>query len=344
VTGDTDALKPFTRTSRANRSAFSRLANTPNCTAQPDSEVDAAADVAWWDLAGFSTAAAARAGFGAADRGAAADGGGVGFCAGVVDFAVRCAGALASLGRTAASPGRAACAPDACLGACDVPDDCGALDDCGFDACELAVGELAACGVPDVCDAPLDCDLDGCELAAGELAGCGVLDAGVLVVGEPAAGDSLCALDESGVAGRAAPGCTVGCSGPLGCGIAGPLLPAASVGECESSPKLIVYDLNGGSSDELGAVPAGTGAEGPFGPDNSSGTNNTISTTRMIAPVSRSFTRSSTVGTKPPQSSVRQPTSFSSSVKQAPCARAAARSPSLLGVPVGPPVRHMCRT
>jgi len=31
----------------------------------------------------------------------------------------------------------------------------------------------------------------------------------------------------------------------------------------------------------------------PLGPDNSSGTNNTIKTTRMIAPVSRSFTRNS---------------------------------------------------
>ena len=94
----------------------------------------------------------------------------------------------------------------------------------------------------------------------------------------------------------------VGCSGPLGCGIAGPLLaaalpaalPAGWVCECESSPKLIVYDLNGGSSDEGGAAPAGAVAAGPFGPDNSSGTNNTIKTTRMIAPVSRSFTRSST--------------------------------------------------
>jgi len=44
-----------------------------------------------------------------------------------VDFTVRCAG-------TAASPGRAACALDAC----DVP------DDCDFGACELGAIELAA--------------------------------------------------------------------------------------------------------------------------------------------------------------------------------------------------------
>lgn len=57
--GDTLALKPFTRTSSAKRSAFSRLANTPSCTAQPDSE--------------FGVAPPALAGFGAADarRGAA---------------------------------------------------------------------------------------------------------------------------------------------------------------------------------------------------------------------------------------------------------------------------------
>jgi hypothetical protein len=137
--------------------------------------------------------------------------------------------------------------------------------------------------VPDDCGAPV-----GCELVADELG----------------AAVSLCVFDASDVA---APGCKVGCSGPLGCGIAGPLLSADSDRECESSPKLIVYDLNGGSSDEFGAGPAGTGAEGPFGPDNSSGTNNTIRTTRMIAPVSRSFTRSSTVGTKPPQSSEWRP-------------------------------------
>jgi hypothetical protein len=193
----------------------------------------------------------------------------------VADFTVRCAGA-------AASPGRAACALDACDVplACDLPDDCCALDDCDFGSGEPAVGELGACGVPDACDAP-----DACELVVGELA---------------AAGGSPCGFDVSGVG---APGCTAGCSGPLGCGMAGPLLPVASARECESSPKLIVYDLNGGSSDEVGAEPADTGAEGAFGPDNSSGTNNTIRTTRMIAPVSRSFTRSSTVGTKTLQSS-----------------------------------------
>jgi hypothetical protein len=193
------------------------------------------------------------------------------------------------------------------LDACGAPDDCGALDacdepddcDCGACefACDLAAGELPACGAPDVCGVPDGCcalgacdALVGCELVAGEPGAAGV--------------DSLCVFDASDVD---APGCTVGCSGPLGCGIAGPLLSADSDRECDSSAKLIVYDLNGGSSDEFGAALAGTGAEGPFGPDNSSGTNNTIRTTRMIAPVSRSFTRSSTVGTKPPQSSEWRP-------------------------------------
>jgi hypothetical protein len=191
------------------------------------------------------------------------------------------------------------------LDACGAPDDCGALDacdepddcDCGACefACDLAAGELPACGAPDVCGVPDGC----CALGACDApVGC------ELVAGEPGAAgvDSLCVFDASDVA---APGCTVGCSGPLGCGIAGPLLSADPDRECESSLKLIVYDLNGGSSDEFGPGPAGTGAEGPFGPDSSSGTNNTIRTTRMIAPVSRSFTRSSTVGTKPPQSSER---------------------------------------
>jgi hypothetical protein len=163
------------------------------------------------------------------------------------------------------------------------------------------VGELAACGVPAACDAPDDCDLGVGELAVGEPVPCVAPEACEPVAGElAAAGGSLCAFDAAGVG---AAGCTAGCSGPLGCGMAGPLLPVDSGRECESSPKLIVYDRNGGSSDEVGAEPADTGAEGAFGPDNSSGTNNTIRTTRMIAPVSRSFTRSSTVGTKPLQSS-----------------------------------------
>ena len=179
-------------------------------------------------------------------------------------FTGRCAGA-------AASPEGAACA----LAGCDAPLACDVLDDCEFGA-----GEPAACGVPNVCDASDD------PCAA--------------VVALLAAGGSPCAFDASGVG---PPGCTVGCSGPLGCGMAGPLLPVDSGRECESSPKLMVYDLNGGSSDEVGLEPADAGAERPFGPDSSSGTNNTIRTTRMIAPVSRSFTRSSKVGTKTLQSS-----------------------------------------
>ena len=237
--------------------------------------------------------------------------GGVAFCAGALDFTVRCAG-------TAASPGRATCALDAC----DVP------GDCDFAAGEPVLDEPAACGALDACDVLDDCDwaavgeLAVCELAAGGASGPCELGGGELAVGEPASGepgasevivgelaadDSLCAFAASGVG---VPGCTVGCAGPLGCGMAGPLLPADSGRECESSPRLMVYDFNGGSSDEVGAEPAGTGAEGPFGPDNSSGTNNTIRTTRMIAPVSRSFTRSSTVGTKPLQSSGRRGTSI----------------------------------
>jgi hypothetical protein len=225
---------------------------------------------------------------------------------------VRCAG-------TAASPGRAPCALDAC----EVP------DDCDFAAGEPALDEPAGCGALDACEVLGDCDwavgeLAVCELAAGTSGACD-WGGGELAVGEPACGESeasaseviegelaaadgsLCAFAASGVG---VPGCTVGCAGPLGCGMAGPLLPADSDRECESSPRLMVYDFNGGSSDEVGAEPAGTEAEGPFGPDNSSGTNNTIRTTRMIAPVSRSFTRSSTVGTKPRQSSGRRGTSI----------------------------------
>jgi hypothetical protein len=70
----------------------------------------------------------------------------------------------------------------------------------------------------------------------------------------------------------------------------------------------MVYDRNGGSSDDGEAAPVAGGiAAGPFGPDNSSGTNSTTKTTRMIAPVSRSFTRSSKVGTMSLQSSDGDP-------------------------------------
>jgi hypothetical protein len=183
---------------------------------------------------------------------------------------VRCGG-------VAASPGRAVCV----LG-------CGrALDGCEPPTC----AGVGACDAPAPCGALPACDPGADEFAAVELPACDATSAA-----------SLCACAASDVA---APGCTVGCAGPLGCGIAGPLLSAEADRACESSPKLMVYDLNGGSSDEVGAAPAGTGADGPFGPDNSSGTNNTIRTTRMIAPVSRSFTRSTTVGTKPLQSSGR---------------------------------------
>ena len=85
--------------------------------------------------------------------------------------------------------------------------------------------------------------------------------------------------------------------------MAGPLPLEAAARACESSLKLIVYDLNGGSSEELAPAAAGAGADEPFGPVSSSGTNNTIKTTRMIAPVSRSFTSNSKMGTKPPLSS-----------------------------------------
>ena len=61
-----------------------------------------------------------------------------------------------------------------------------------------------------------------------------------------------------------------------------------------SSARSMVYERNGGSSEEVAAAcGAGADREGPL---SSSGTNNTISTTRMIAPVSRSFTRLSTMG------------------------------------------------
>jgi hypothetical protein len=77
--GDTLALKPFTRTSSANRSAFSWLENTPNCTAQPDSgfeaadgllgfavdELDASADeAAFGAFKGFEWTGALAAGLG----------------------------------------------------------------------------------------------------------------------------------------------------------------------------------------------------------------------------------------------------------------------------------------
>ena len=83
-----------------------------------------------------------------------------------------------------------------------------------------------------------------------------------------------------GAASACAPASGAGCSGPLALGV--PLRDRAS------SPKLMVYERNGGSSADDAAT-AARGA-GRIGPVNNSGTNNTIRATRMIAPVSRSFT------------------------------------------------------
>ncbi len=92
-----------------------------------------------------------------------------------------------------------------------------------------------------------------------------------------------------------------GCAGPLGSG--GVLeLPVDGDGAVprESLPRSMVYERNGASSEEEddGAAACCVGAVRD-GPLSSSGTNNTISTTRMIAPVSRSFTRLSNMGTGP---------------------------------------------
>ncbi len=261
----------------------SRLAKTPSCTAQaPDSELAGGvlAPAAECPLEAFSDAVAVCAGFEASVRPVATEVGEVGFCA-VAPFSAvagsRCAatgfcgvslddGAAEDFAARvpAASPGRADCVllpPCPLLTAWPRVTDCAPESDCELPARELAGGVPADWPAPaceDIADDPLAPPVSAC--------------------GEP------------------------GCSGAPGCGIAGPVvppaLPAESDCECESSPKLIVYDLNGGSSDEGEAAPAGAVAAGPFGPDSSSGTNNTIKTTRMIAPVSRSFTRSSTMGTK----------------------------------------------
>ena len=120
----------------------------------------------------------------------------------------------------------------------------------------------------------------------------------VAAVGEPSGGTSestCCAgVDDSAMG--------VGCSGPLACGdVFG--VPVDESALCESSAMFMVYERNGGSSEEVAAAcGAGTDRDGPL---SSSGTNNTISTTRMIAPVSRSFTRLSKIGAEPLHSSVR---------------------------------------
>ena len=92
----------------------------------------------------------------------------------------------------------------------------------------------------------------------------------------------------------------VGCAGPVACAEALDVS-AEELAPCESSARFIVYERNGGSSvEETAACETGADREGPL---SSSGTNNTISTTRMIAPVSRSFTRLSKIGSEPVQSS-----------------------------------------
>src|ERR1044071_2311426 len=58
--GDTLTLKPFVRTSKANRSAFSRLANTPSCTAHPDSAFGGDGLVAFGGVAFATRGDAAR--------------------------------------------------------------------------------------------------------------------------------------------------------------------------------------------------------------------------------------------------------------------------------------------
>src|SRR5690242_21439121 len=91
-----------------------------------------------------------------------------------------------------------------------------------------------------------------------------------------------------------------GCAGPLAC--EGGLVAVAAEGVAlwDSSARSMVYERNGGSSEEeedgAAAWDAGAGRDGPL---SSSGTNNTIRTTRMIAPVSRSFTRLSNMGAEP---------------------------------------------
>jgi hypothetical protein len=149
---------------------------------------------------------------------------------------------------------------------------------------------VSACDPVDACEPP-SWELPDCELPPGAPPAC-------VLLATPC-GDTCELLTEPPAAGEVLLG-ALGCSGPLGCGIDGPLLPAAAVRARESSPRLMVYDLNGGSSDEGAAAAVGAGADRPFGPDNSSGTNNTIRTTRMIAPVSRSFTRVSKMGTNSP--------------------------------------------
>ena len=282
VTADTDALKPLVRTSSARRSAFSLLRKTPSCTPQPPDSLAAGASEC--GLAVALSAAAVWAGFGGSARAATL---GEGW------FDLDASDRAATFGVDLGASARAAVSWLAFGGAA-------AEVDCLAGFCDEAAAEVCVVGVRDGgCSRAEGCGLgvaadEGAGLAGTEL---GLAACASVVAEESHVDDSVRSFSGVGV-------CVVGWVG-WGCG--GPELPAAPLAvsdcECESSPRLMVYDRNGGSSDEGEAAPAGGGvAAGPFGPDNSSGTNSTIKTTRMIAPVSRSFTRSSKVGTKSPQS------------------------------------------
>jgi len=116
-------------------------------------------------------------------------------------------------------------------------------------------------------------------------------------VGGPSTG-GCCTVEAS------CPGCSTmvdGCACSLAC--AGALVvPGDGVAPWDSSARSMVYERNGGSSEEEDGAAAWDAGAGLDGPLSSSGTNNTIRTTRMIAPVSRSFTRLSNMGTESIQS------------------------------------------
>ena len=96
-----------------------------------------------------------------------------------------------------------------------------------------------------------------------------------------------------------------GCAGPFATGISDPDSSGALPRECESSARLIVYERNGGSPVEDAELRAtGAGGVERTGPLSSSGTNTTITATRMIAPVRRSLTGVSKMRPDPLQSSV----------------------------------------
>jgi hypothetical protein len=170
----------------------------------------------------------------------------------------------------------------------------------GFAAVGLSPG--ATCSAAVAFSAVADFrEAAGCD-ASNAASRCAVEEAGfVCGITLGSSGDGT--GEESPVEGDACEAATdssigAGCAGPLACGV--DVLALAPV--CESSARFIVYERNGGSSEEVAAA-CGTGADRE-GPLSSSGTNNTISTTRMIAPVSRSFTRLSKMGAEPLQSTV----------------------------------------